>query len=210
MFVLVFVVPTVFPDVQTVVKAQAKTTVKLNTTSVVIRPGKTKTLKVTGTKKKVTWSSSNKKVATISSTGKVTAKKHGVTTITAQVGSKKYKCTVKVISLDGTWFTYGLSHAEQYRIKITGNKAVFSGGGEQITCNGIITQISNKKFRIKTTSCTMWSNVNARYLKTNMKLQIDITLNPDAYADVWEFSYKAKVLSGTDYLGMKKGTMYPM
>ena len=53
-------------------------------------------LKVTGTKKKVVWKSSNKKVATVSSTGKVTGKKKGTATITAKVGGKSYKCKVTV------------------------------------------------------------------------------------------------------------------
>ena len=47
--------------------------------------------------KKVTWSSSNKKVAAVSKKGKVTAKKLGTAKITAKVNGKKYTCTVKVI-----------------------------------------------------------------------------------------------------------------
>lgn len=207
MFVLVFVVPVILPNAQTTLNAQANATVKLNATSVVIRPGKTKILKVTGTKKKISWSSSNKKVATVSSKGKVTAKKYGVTTITAKVGSKKYKCKVKVIYLDGDWYTGGENRQETYHLVINGNKVVFRGGGEQIRCNGTISQISNTKFRVKTTSCKMW--LNGRYVTRNMKLRIDITLRPDAWADVWEFDYKAAVTSGTNYLGKTRGTMFP-
>lgn len=206
-FALVFVVPTVLPNASTALNTQAKAIVKLNTTSVVIRPGKTKTLQLTGTKKKVSWSSSNKKVATVSSKGKVTAKKYGVTTITAKVGSKKYKCKVKVIYLDGDWYTGGQNRQETYHLVINGNKVVFRGGGEQIRCSGTISQISNTKFRVKTTSCKMWSN--GQYVSKNMKLRIDISLKPDAWADVWEFDYKATVTSGTNYLGKTKGTMFP-
>ncbi|WOO38005.1 Ig-like domain-containing protein [Anaerocolumna sp. AGMB13020] len=50
------------------------------------------------TKSKTTWSSSNKKIATVSSKGIVTAKKPGNTIITATVGKKKYKCKVQVWS----------------------------------------------------------------------------------------------------------------
>lgn len=49
-----------------------------------------------GTKKKVKWSSSKKKVATVSAKGKVKAKKKGKTTIIAKVGKKKYKCKITV------------------------------------------------------------------------------------------------------------------
>lgn len=50
------------------------------------------------TTKKITWSTSNKKIATVSSKGVVTGKKPGNTTITATVGKKKYKCKVQVWS----------------------------------------------------------------------------------------------------------------
>ena len=52
-------------------------------------------LKVSGTNKKVTWSSTDSKVASVSS-GKVKAKKTGTATITAKIGSKKLKCQIKI------------------------------------------------------------------------------------------------------------------
>ncbi len=58
--------------------------------------GKSKVLKITGTKSKVTWKSSKSTVAAVSKTGKVTAKKAGKATITATVDKKKYTCTVTV------------------------------------------------------------------------------------------------------------------
>lgn len=75
--------------------AQAAT-VKLNKKAITLEVGKSTTLKVTGTKKKVTWSSNKKSVATVSSSGKVTAKKAGTAVITAKVGNKKYTCKVTV------------------------------------------------------------------------------------------------------------------
>lgn len=57
-------------------------------------------LKVSGTKKHVMWRSDNKKVATVSSGGIVTARKTGTATITATVGAgssgKKLKCKITV------------------------------------------------------------------------------------------------------------------
>ena len=52
-------------------------TVKLNKKKLTLEVGKSETLKLTGTKSKITWSSSNKSVATVSTKGKVTAKKAG-------------------------------------------------------------------------------------------------------------------------------------
>lgn len=70
--------------------------VKLNKTKATIYVGKSTTLKLKNNKKKVKWSSSNKKVATVSKKGKVKGKKAGKATITAKVGKKKYKCKVIV------------------------------------------------------------------------------------------------------------------
>jgi expansin (peptidoglycan-binding protein) len=75
--------------------AQAKAA--LNKKNVTLTVGKSVTLKMKGTKKKVKWSTSNKKVATVSAKGKVKAKKAGKATITAKLGKKKYKCKVVVL-----------------------------------------------------------------------------------------------------------------
>lgn len=71
-------------------------TVKLDRTKITLAIKQTTTLKLTGTTKKPTWSSSNTKVATVSSTGLVTAKKKGTATITAKLGSKKYTALIMV------------------------------------------------------------------------------------------------------------------
>lgn len=70
--------------------------VKLSQKTLYMSKGDKETLKVTGSKKKVTWKSSNKKIVTVTKKGKVTAKKIGKATITAKVGGKKLKCKVVV------------------------------------------------------------------------------------------------------------------
>lgn len=80
--------------------AAASSKVKLNKKSVSLYVGKTSNLKVSGTSKKVKWTSSNKKVVTVKKNGKrtamITAKKAGTAYITAKFGNKKLKCKVKV------------------------------------------------------------------------------------------------------------------
>lgn len=70
---------------------------KLSASKKTIEVGEKFTLKLkNATAKKVTWKSSKKSVAKVSSTGVVTGVKKGKATITATYKSKKYKCTVTV------------------------------------------------------------------------------------------------------------------
>ena len=72
-------------------------TIKISQTKKTVRAGQRFTLKVTGTTKKVTWSSSDKTIASVSAKGYVWAKKAGNVTITAKVASKKLQCKIKVL-----------------------------------------------------------------------------------------------------------------
>ena len=77
-----------------------KDKVSLSKTKKTIYVGEKYTLKIKGTSKKAKWwKSSNTKVATVNSKGKVTAKKKGTAEITAKIAGKKYKCTIKVKNL---------------------------------------------------------------------------------------------------------------
>jgi hypothetical protein len=92
--VLTFVTPMVLPY-HNVIKASAAT-IKLSEKELSLTVGESKTLKVTGTKSKVTWSSSKKSVATVSKTGKVKGIKAGKALITATVGKKNFICKIVV------------------------------------------------------------------------------------------------------------------
>lgn len=68
--------------------------IRISHSEIKIPVNTTKLISVTGTSKRVTWTSSNTSVATISSIGYVTAKSEGTATITASVNGKKLKCKV--------------------------------------------------------------------------------------------------------------------
>lgn len=85
------------------VQAKGKTKIKINKTKVTLTITKKKTkstvqLKVKNVSaKNVKWTTSNKKVATVSKNGKVVAKKKGNAVITVKVkGSKTLRCKVTV------------------------------------------------------------------------------------------------------------------
>ena len=80
------------PQMQNKVQAA----VKISATKKTMYKGYTYKLKVTGTNKKIKWSSSDKSKATVNSKGKVYVKKNGKVTITAKVGGKKYSCKVTI------------------------------------------------------------------------------------------------------------------
>lgn len=69
---------------------------KINTKKATLKVKKSIVLKITGATGKVTWTSKNKKVAKVSSKGKVTALKPGSTTITGRTGGKTFVCKITV------------------------------------------------------------------------------------------------------------------
>ena len=97
-------------------------TVKLNKSSANLYVGESVTLKLNGTKKTVKWSTSNKNVASVSSKGKVTAKKKGTATISAKCNGKSYKCKiiVKPISLNKSSAT--IKVGDSINLKLNGAK----------------------------------------------------------------------------------------
>lgn len=94
-----------------VVKAEESIHLTLNKTTLLLKSGDTKTLKVAKTVlvtgsamygdtvsgTSIVWSSSNPKVATVNQQGKVIAKKAGKVTITAQYGQASASCKVSVV-----------------------------------------------------------------------------------------------------------------
>lgn len=92
-FFLTLIMLTLTVTTKETVKAE---NVYLNYSWYTITAGGSFNIKVIGTSKKVKWSSSNKKIATVNKKGKVKARKAGKVTITAKVSGKKYKCKVTV------------------------------------------------------------------------------------------------------------------
>lgn len=77
-------------------EVQAGKKVKISKKKVTLIVGQKKKLKVKNARRKVKWSSKNKKVASVSKKGIVKGKRVGKAKIVAKVGKKKYICKVTV------------------------------------------------------------------------------------------------------------------
>ena len=108
LFLSIFIITTVFIfsqisllELPTTSIVQASS-ISINKKKYTLVKGSTLKLKINGTSKKVKWSSNNKKIATVNSSGKVTAKKKGTCTITGKVNGKKYTCKITVKAVKST------------------------------------------------------------------------------------------------------------
>ncbi len=133
-------------------KYTSKITVKarLNATKATLTVGGSTQLKMYGVSK-VTWSTSNKSVATVTSKGKVTAKKAGSATITAKVGKKKYTCKVTVkAKLNATSKT--LKEGENYQLKLTGaaGKVAWTSSNASVAAVSSTGKVTAKKAGVAT------------------------------------------------------------
>lgn len=147
MFVLTsaFTMPSVevFAKDTTTVVTASKNKVSLNYSTLTIKKGKSATLKARTSsslkKKGLVWTSSNKKVATVDSKGKIKAIKNGKTNITVKVKGTKIKAVCKVIV--GTPVT---------KVKANKTKATIYVGDKYT----IKTKVSSKKASNKKLSYT--------------------------------------------------------
>lgn len=104
-------------------------TIKLNYASIKLDAGKTKTLSISGSKSKVTWSSSKKSVAVVSTGGKVTAKAPGAATIYASIAGKKLSCKVTVkapIKISYSSITLDKGAAKSLKVTGTASKVTWT------------------------------------------------------------------------------------
>ena len=85
MLTLSLATPATVPVIGTATPISAAARTSISNKSITLYKGKSKQLKIKGTSKKVKWSSKNRRIATVSSKGKVTAKAPGRTQIIASV-----------------------------------------------------------------------------------------------------------------------------
>lgn len=152
------------------VSAATSTEIKLNTASATMAPATTKTLTLKNASGKITWQSNKSSVASVSSTGVVTAKKPGTAVITATHKSVKYKCTIKV-----TYQTKQIKDGMKY--KDVSDAFGRSGRWFQKSFSG-------KKYWFTNTegSCIYFKVVGTRYINVSFVSQYHVATPMYAYS----------------------------
>jgi len=150
----------------------------LNKTKVTAYTGKTVKLKVQNTTKKVTWTSSNTSVATVSAKGVVTGKRVGTAVITAKVGTKKLTCKVtvqkSVLKVDKTSVTIKRNtDGDKIKVIFTPNK---SGRVEYFNDNANVIRCVWEQ----TANSTRYLYIYPR-MSGNCKIKITNTVTKESY-----------------------------
>ncbi len=152
-----------------------KTSYKLSSKSASISKGSSQklSLKITpgSIKRKVTWTSSNKKVATISSSGKIKAKAYGTTTIKAKFvgGSKTKTLTCKV--------TVGPAKVKSLKVKSSKKKMTLTWKKSNGASGYAISYSKSKDGSYKTLA-TVKSGSTTKYTKKMKKGTYYVKVRP--------------------------------
>lgn len=104
-----------------------------------------KTLKVNNASGKISWSSSNKSVATISNDGKVRAQGAGSATITATVDGTKLTSSIKVLKASTKAFTLKMGKQQTLKIYGTTSKVTWDSNKKTVatvSSDGTVTSVS--------------------------------------------------------------------
>jgi hypothetical protein len=136
--------PMSLPCFDVVQNVEAASTVRLSKSSAILIKGQMLQLKVTGTKSKVKWYTSKSSIATVSQSGKVTAKNKGIAVITAKIGRKKYNCKITVETPKISKRYIKISVGKTYQLKVSGTKQKI----KWISSNKRVATVNNKGFVI--------------------------------------------------------------
>lgn len=152
-------------------KITSKVTVlKMNKESLTLSLNQTGTLKVDGTNSDITWSSSNKDVATVSKSGKVTTKDIGTATITASVDGKTFTSKITVVGISHNSIVLELGGWSGYTKTLNVNGS--SKGIKWSSGNNSVATVTDEG-KVSATgagSTTITATVNGEKLTTKVKV----------------------------------------
>ena len=185
------VVPDVLPLTQNVSMVKAAG-IKIVPKNVTLIKGQRKKLKVTGTKKKGTWSISNRKIAEVKKDGTLVAKSGGSANITANVGGKKYKGSVRVEVPKLSAKSKTLKVGQTYNLKLEKTKQKVTWSSSR---NSVATVTKKGKVEGKKTgSATITAKVPGKKFTCTIKV-IAKTDSPDKSISASHTKLKNFILS---------------
>jgi hypothetical protein len=178
--------------------AQAAT-VKLNKTSLTLNEGNSYRLQVTGTTKTVKWSSSDKKIATVSSRGTVKAISAGTATITATISTKKYTCKVTVKDVltneeAASNITYDIVELQDRLLLILQNKNKVN-----LELEVEVTYYDDNKAVLSTEKGFLWTFESGRNAVISLSYPLDDKYNRVAFNE-----FNIKVTADLEYTSQDK------
>lgn len=162
----------------------------------IYKGGKKLKLKVLYTSKKPKWSTSNKKVATVSKNGYVKAIDHGKCIITAKVGKKTYRCKINVTY---RWPDFG---AYIYSYNTRGNYFVvkFYNVGERTVTIKAGTKVLHDDYKIFDRKVKLKKTVTLKPKQgKTVRFYVNGTTtdpNMDYFTLYYKFTYDGKVWDG--------------
>ncbi len=163
-YILTFSMVTIFTTLITKDNnAQAASKISLNSKNFALEISHYKTLKVKGTTKYVRWRSSNPKVATVSSGGRVFAMGSGTTTISAEVAGKRLTLKVSVYQISKKNFTLALDQSRSLVVWGPVKKLTWT------TSDPSVAEVTNGKITAKAMgTATITANADGKLLTSRV------------------------------------------
>ena len=126
--------------------AEAANRVYLNETNLTLETGHYRTLKVYGTNQRATFKSANSRAATVSSSGRITARGWGSTTVYTYVGNKTLRTKVTIVQMNRK--NVGLTPGKTSQLTLWGsnNSTTWKSNNNKVATvsdNGLVTAVSN-------------------------------------------------------------------
>ena len=186
---------------------------------VTITAGKSCQLRLSGTTRKVRWSSNRTAIALVSSTGTITGRKAGQAVITATVGSRKYNCTVTVKKAQAP----GSKNKPVTKVSLNTGKVTIKKGGEtelkatvtpsNATNKGITWSSSNTKIATVSSAGTVKAVQKGTAVITatakdgsGKKATCKVTVTDEITDNIWGEAYA--ILPTTSKEGMAVGIRF--
>ena len=179
-----------------------------------IEVGKSTSLRLKGTKQKVTWKSSNTKIATVRN-GKVTGRKSGNVKITANVQKKKYTCNVRVKDpapySDQFEPTITLSNSN-IELKLGSSKTIVATAypKNNIIWNSSDSNIVSVSGGLITAKEIGYATITATCNNKTATCYVTVTDDFDRKIAEKNLSYTSQILYDTCYITIKNNYKYPV